>query len=244
MSNIQLVPATKDSLKAEAQTWSAKANALTITDRESCVNVSYLLRSIKGVMQDIDMAFQPELDEALDRKRTADADRKAIVDERDAIKAPLVQAEPIIKRKLLAFEQAQERARLAEESRLQEEARKHAEATAIAAAAALELEATATGDAGMLAEAEDIFSQPIEAPVVSVKTSMPRVSGINYRDNWKAHPTIDVKALAGAVAAGKVPTTWLQPNMTAINQFARSTEGAQSVPGVRFFNDRQIAARG
>jgi hypothetical protein len=40
-----------------------------------------------------------------------------------------------------------------------------------------------------------------------------------------------------------VPVTFLIPNMTAINQFARATQGAQPVPGVKFFNDRQIAAR-
>jgi hypothetical protein len=242
--SISLVPATKDSLKAEARSWSDKANALTIPDREACVNVSFLLRSIKGVMQDIDTAFQPELDEALERKRTADAERKRIVDERDAIKLPLVQAEPIIKRKLLDFEQAQERARLAEERRLQEEARKHAESVTLAVAADLELQAAATGDAEMLDEAHAILAQPIEAPVVSVKATMPRVQGITYRDCFKAHPQVDVKALAGAVAAGIAPASFLVPNWTAINQFARATQGAQKVPGLQFFNDRSIAARG
>jgi hypothetical protein len=79
--------------------------------------------------------------------------------------------------------------------------------------------------------------------VISVAPLNPKVQGITYRDNWKAHPTVDVKALAAAVAAGTVPVTFLIPNMTAINQFARATQGAQPVPGVKFFNDRQIAAR-
>jgi hypothetical protein len=37
---------------------------------------------------------------------------------------------------------------------------------------------------------------------------------------------------------------FLQPNLTAINQFARATQGLQPIAGVKFFNDRQIAARG
>lgn len=184
MNTLTLVPATKDSLKAEAQSWSAKANALQITDAASCVNVSFLLRSIKGVMLEIDAVFAPELDALTEARRDAEAKRKAKQAEVDAIKAPLVQAEPLIKRKLLDFEQAQERARLADQERLQLLAREQAERASIDAAAALELEATATGNVEMLAEAEDIFSQPVEAPVVVIKTSMPRVQGISYRDNW------------------------------------------------------------
>ena len=113
----------------------------------------------------------------------------------------------------------------------------------LAAAAAMETEALATGNTGLLAEAEDILSQPIDAPVVSVERTVPKVQGVTYRDNWKAHPEIDVKALAAAVANGSAPVTFLSVNMTAINQFARATHGAQAVPGIRWFNDRQIAAR-
>ena len=95
----------------------------------------------------------------------------------------------------------------------------------------------------MLVEAADILEQPIDAPVVSVGTLMPKVQGVSYRDNWKAHPDVNLRALAAAVGAGQVPVTFLQPNLTAINQFAKATKGAQDVPGVRFFNDRQVAAR-
>jgi hypothetical protein len=72
----------------------------------------------------------------------------------------------------------------------------------------------------------------------------PKVQGIVYRDNWKAHPEIDVRKLAAAVAAGTAPVTFLASNMTAINQWARATQGSQTIPGIRVFNDRQIAARG
>lgn len=72
---------------------------------------------------------------------------------------------------------------------------------------------------------------------------MPKVQGVSYRDNWKAHESVDVKALAAAVANGSVPATFLVPNMTALNQFARATKGAQKVPGVRVWNDRQVTAR-
>lgn len=239
-----MVPATKDGLAIEAQSWSARAKALTITDRESCLHASQLLRSIKGLRSQIQLWFEPHVEAAMETKRKAEAARKALADERDRMEAPLADAESVIKRSLLVFEQEQERRRLADERRLQAEAQAEAERVTLEAAAALEREGNATGNSEMLFEAEDILAQPIDAPVVSVRSSMPKVHGISYRDNWKAHPDVDVRKLAAAVAAGTAPVTFLMPNMTAINQFARGTQGTQTVPGVRMFNDRQIAARG
>jgi hypothetical protein len=131
-----------------------------------------------------------------------------------------------------------------EERRLQAEAQARAEALTLAAAADMEREANATGNAELLQEAKDVLEQPIEAPVVVVQKMVPKVDGISYRDNWKAHPTVDIKALAAAVAAGTAPVAFLTANMTAINQYGRATQGTQAVPGIRWFNDRQIAARG
>lgn len=237
-------PATKDGLAVEAQTWAARARGFAITDRESCLNASQFLRSIKGLRSQIQLWFEPHIDAAMETKRKADQARKALVDEKDRMEAPLVEAEAVIKRSLLAFESEQERMRQAEEQRLQAEAQAEAERVTLEAAAALEREAAATGNVEMRQEAEDILAQPIEAPVVSVAKMMPKAQGITYRDQWKAHPDVNVRQLAAAVAAGTVPATFLTPNLTAINQFARATQGAQPVAGVKFWNDRQIAARG
>lgn len=243
MADTALVP-TKDALAAETQSWASRARGLSIVDRESCTNASLLLRSVKTLRVQVQQWFAPHLEAAMETKRKAEAARKALADEQARMEQPLVDAETILKRGLLAFEQEQERLRLAEEQRLQEEARKHAETVTLAAAAALEREAVETGDEAMRQEAEDILSQPIETPVVSVAKAVPKVQGVTYRDNWKAHPAVDIKALAAAVAAGNVPTTFLVPDMTAINQFARATKGTHPVPGIRFFNDRQVTARG
>ncbi len=244
MNTIAIVPATKDGLSAEATTWSARARALTITDKESCLHASQRLRSITGLRSQIQRGVEPHIEAAMETKRKADAARKALVDEKDRIEAPLVDAEGVIKRSLLTFETEQERIRQAEERRLQAAAQAEAERVTLDAAAALEREAVATGDVEMLAEAQDILAQPIEAPVVWIAKLMPKVQGIVYKDHWETHPTIDVKALAAAVGAGLVPATFLSPNMTALNQYARATQGAGVVPGVKFWNNRGIAARG
>lgn len=242
--NANIEGLSKQELQTETVTWASRARGLKIIDAESCEQASFLLRSIKGLRSDIACWFAPHIEAAMETKRKAESARKALVDEKDKMEAPLVEAETICKRSLLAWESEQERLRMEQERVLQAEAQRRAEAATLAAVAALEMEARATGNNDMLAEAVAIMEQPIDAPVVVVQTSMPKVHGITYRDQWKAHPEIDVKKLAAAVAAGAVPVTFLLPNLTAINQFARSTQGTQIVPGVRFFNDRQIAARG
>lgn len=239
----ELVP-TKESLAAETSSWASRAAGLKVVDRESCLNASHLLRSIKTLRSQVQAWFAPHLDAAMETKRKAEAARKGLADEQARMEAPLIEAETLLKRNLLAFEQEQERIRLEEERRLQAEAQRQAEAVTLAAAVALETEAAKTGDAAMRQEAEDILSQPIEAPAVSVAKMVPKVQGVTYRDNWKAHPSIDVKALAAAVASGAVPVTFLTPNLTAINNFARATHGGHPVPGIRWFNDRQVVARG
>lgn len=243
-TSVSVVPADKASLQRDAQHWSEQVAVLNIASAQDSVQASYLLRSIKGVRHDIQAWFAPHLDAAMETKRKAEAARKALADDCDRMQAPLVVAENTVKRALLAWEQEQERLRREEEARLQKAAQDEAERATLAAAAALELEAVKTGDAEMLKEAESYITDPIEAPVVEVKRFVPKVQGVSYRDNWKAHSEVDVKTLAAAVASGAAPVTFLVPNMTAINQWARATQGSQKIPGVRVVNDRQIAARG
>ena len=243
MSELSLAPPTKDSLQRDAMRWAAEVRSLTIDNAAGCVQASHLLRSIKGVRADIQRWFAPHVEAAMETKRRAEAARKQLVDEQDRMEAPLVNAEGVVKRALLAWEQQEEQRRREEEARLQAEAQRLAEEQTLAAAAELETAAHATGDAEMLAEAESILAQPIEAPAVVVRSSVPKVQGISYRDNWTVHPDINVRALAAAVASGTAPATFLAPNMTAIRQWARATQGGQTLPGIRVVNDRQIAAK-
>jgi hypothetical protein len=243
-SSVSVAPRDKATLTKDAQHWSAQVAALVIRSAEDCRQASYLLRSIKGVRADIQRWFAPHIDAAMETKRKAEAARKGLADECERMQAALVLAETKVKRELLVWEEAQERERLAEQARLQSEAQRVAEAQTLEAAAALEREATLTGDTEMQAEAEALLAQPIEAPAVEVRRAVPKVQGIVYRDNWRAHTDIDIKALAGAVAAGKAPVSFLTPNLSAINQWARATQGGQDIPGLKVINDRQIAARG
>lgn len=244
MTELSLTVPTKTDLERESTTWADRARDLKIVDAPSCVQASLLLRSIKGLRTDIANWFAPHVEAAMETKRKAEAARKGLVDEKDRMEAPLVAAEAVVKRTLLVWEEEQERLRLAEERRLQLAADTRASEIALEVSAAMELEAHQRGDAEMLREAHDLLAQPSEGAVVSVARTIPKVQGITYRDAWKAHDVVDTKALAAAVAAGIVPAIFLTANMTALNKFASATKGTENIPGVKFFNDRQIAARG
>lgn len=231
-----------EGLAADARQWAGKMEHVpVIVDRATCADAMEYLKSLRGLRQTIAKWFEPHVEGAMETKRQAEANRKALVEEQARVEAPLVAAEDQIKRRLLEWEAKEERERLAEEQRLQREAQARADAATLEAAAALERDAVTTGDAGMLAEAHDLIAQPIQATAVFVPSSMPKVRGVVYRDHWKAHPTVDVRKLAAAVAAGLVSEKLLIPNMPALNALAKT---GQDVPGVRFVNDRQIATQG
>lgn len=238
-----LIP-SKAALETEALSWASRARGLAVVDAESCRNASFLLRSVKTLRGQVQAFWTPHYEAACEVKRKAEVARKGLADEQARMEAPLIEAETLLKQNLLAWEAKEERLRIEEERRLQADAQREAEAVTLAAAAAMESEAIATGNAELLQEAADILEQPIEAPIVSVVKAVPKVQGVTYRDNWKAHPNIDIRALAAAVAAGTAPLAFLTPNVTAINQFGRATKGVHAVPGVRWFNDRLVAARG
>lgn len=235
MADLALVVDNSQEVRQEAASWPEQARALAVVDDATSVRASEMLKGIKALRQRIAETFDPHI------KRAHDAHR-ALCREKQEAEAPLTEAETILKRGLVAYDDAQEAARRVRERELEEQARREEETRRLDAAAALEREAQAAGDPTLLYEAEEMIAAPVPTPVVSVAKTTPKVAGIVYRDNWKAHPDVDVKALAAAITSGAVSVTLLLPNMTALNQLARATKGSQPIPGVRFFNDRGVAA--
>jgi hypothetical protein len=127
--------------------------------------------------------------------------------------------------KRMADWQAIERARVAEERRVAEEkARKEAEDAALIAAQALK-------DAGMDKAAEAVLETPVTIAKVEIDEPQ-KAEGLSYRDQYSAE-VLSLMELVKAVAEGKAPIAYLEPNLTALNSWARSTKGTDAIPGVR-----------
>ncbi len=184
---------------------------------------------------------------------------KALKAVNDLFRGPgeyLDQAEKIIKGKMLAYTTEQQR--IADEERRRSEAAIQAEqmrltreAAEIEAAAKAEAESLlAAGDAEKAAEVEAaaaIESASLSATALVMTAPAPQVApakaaGISMRSSWKA--TCENKAMLIAFAADNPQfQNLLDVNQTALNQLAKAMRDTLEIPGVRVYEEKQLASR-
>jgi len=80
------------------------------------------------------------------------------------------------------------------------------------------------------------------AKPAKVATTRGRESSVIIAKTWKAE-VVDLLELVKAVADGKLPTTVLEPNMTALNDIAREKKDPGTINGIRFFEDVSTSVR-
>jgi hypothetical protein len=76
---------------------------------------------------------------------------------------------------------------------------------------------------------------------VSAVDAPPRVEGVSFRDNWRAE-VVDKVAFVAAVAAKAELVNLIEPNTAALGHLARAHKSALSIPGVRVWCERIVAA--
>lgn len=212
----------------QALTFPDKARALSIVDAATYAAACEFLKGIKALRAEIADTFSPHITRAHEA-------HKALLKERADAEAPLAEAERIAKAALVVYDQAQERERQAEMARLREDARRQEADRRLTEAVALEAE-------GSTAEAEALMEMPIDLPVIAVAPSIPKVTGISYRETWSGTLT-DLAALIRYVAANPQFMSLLQVNQVALNGLARSIKGQLQIPGVQAVSTRDVAAR-
>ena len=214
-------------VEAKALDVLSRAQALAITDDDTYRAGAEFLKLVKATQAEIDATFDEPI-------LAAHRAHKAALAAKAKHRAPTEQAETVLKGKLRDYEAEQERIRQAEQRRLAEEARQAEETRRLAEAAALEREAMATGDAALLAEAEDIIAEPVMAPVVILPPATPKVAGISYREQWDYEVTNDAL----------IPREFLVRDDKKIAGVVRAMKGATKIPGIRAFSRKVVAAGG
>lgn len=139
---------------------------------------------------------------------------------------------------LLAWDQAQETLRRAEQVKLEQAARAKAEAERIQEAEFLQA-------AGGSTEAiEDLLNEPV---TVTEMVAAPRTyevsKAITMRNNYSGEVT-NLMSLIRYVAKNPQFVNLLQPNSTAINAQARALKESMSIPGVAVRNNKGVAGTG
>lgn len=204
-----------------------QARAFKIVTADDYREAGERLKLVKGLDARISDFFDPHI------KRAYDA-HKALVADKNRAAAPLKDAETVYKRLIRGYEDEQEKIRLAAQAKAEEAARKERER--------LEKQAQKAAEQGKAEKAAQLETraQTVATPVIA--SSTPKLEGISTRVSWKAE-VVDKMALVKAVAAGTVPLTALEPNLTFLGQQARSLKSELNYPGIRVFEDRGISSR-
>ncbi len=203
-----------------------RAEALTITTPEQYEAAVAELQVIKGKFKEVE-GSRKELKKPLD---------EAVKKLQDFFRNPLdflTKAESILKRKILAYQQEQDRLRREEQARLDEAARKEQDKLA---AQAQRAEA-----AGKTEKAEVLQQRAATVVAPTVVRSAPRVSGLSTRKVYTVEIT-DIKALCKAVAEGRVPASYVEANLKVLNAQARTLKTEFVCDGVKVIEGDSLAA--
>lgn len=223
---LEITPETQQEI-SQAQAMLAVAREYHIDSPEMMTAAADELKKIKAKSKDLEnrrMAMTRPLDDT--KKQIMDLFRQPL--------QFLADAESLIKRGMLSYQNEQERIRRAEQARLDEIARKERER--------LEKRAQAAEAKGQTEKAEALHEQAETVPVPVVAHAAPRVDGISTRETWSAEVT-DMRALLQGVLDGKVPDVAVIADMKVLNAQARALKGAMNYPGVKAVSEKVVSAR-
>jgi F0F1-type ATP synthase membrane subunit b/b' len=218
------VPTMEQKLAMQGALMIRNAQRLTIANNEDYEKGTALLKDIKARTKEVkDYWKEP--------KAAAQKAHKTLVAREAEMLKPLESAEAIVKRAMLEYTTAIEKARREAEEAARRE--REAEAQRLAEIAA---QAEETGDE----DTAEIMRDMAEAVPMPEVTAMeaPKPKGVSVRKTWKARVT-DPK---------QVPTYFdgyelREINMTMLNNLARWKEGQMEIPGVEFYQDTSMSVR-
>lgn len=207
--NTITVPDDKKLEKKEADAM-AYAVALTITNNETYTAADNFCVVLKGLEKEVVEDFKASKEAAHLAHKVITAQEKAHLDK-------LIPPRNLVKQKMSAYQDDQERIRRIEEDRQRLEAQKAAEEEALRQAAQAQAE-------GNHEEAEAIIQAPVYVAPVVVPRDIPKSSTV-IRKVWAAR----------VVNAALVPRQYLIVDEAALRKQAAATGNSLAVPGVEFF---------
>jgi hypothetical protein len=215
-------------LEQEVTSVPQRAKGMVVRTAEDYIAAGELLKVIKGLRAEVDGTFDPIIEKA-------NASHKEAIAQKKKVEAPLVDAEAILKPRIAAYLQEEERKRREAELLAHKRAQEEAEAQQLADAALLD-------DIGETALANaKLEEKPYVAPVVLPKAT-PKVAGISMTQRYSAQ-VVNVMELCKAVVAGKVPVLAIQANQPFLNAQARAMKESMNYPGVRVVVEGNVSAR-
>lgn len=156
--------------------------------------------------------------------RPMDAAKKAVLDFFRAPGDKLDQAERLIKRAMITFDEEQERIRQEEQRRADEAARKERDR--------LDAQAKKAAESGKPEKAAQLEQRAATVVAPVIQREPPKVTGISTREAWKFE--VENEML--------VPREYLIVDESKIRKVVGALKGDTRIPGVRVWPEKQIAA--
>ncbi|MBQ7372514.1 MAG: hypothetical protein IJW67_11675 [Blautia sp.] len=212
-------------LMVSGQLMVKEATELSISNSEEYEAAGKILVDIKTKMKKVkDYWAEP--------KRVAKAAHTQLCDREKEMLQPLTDAEAIIKKSMMTYQQAVEKARLAEieeaKRRQQKEADRMLEKAIQAQTEGNDIDAEIN-----LAMAQMVSDmKPIDI------TEAPKAQGTSIRKTWKARVTDPAKvpAYVNGIEIRKI-------DLTALNRLAKMSSGQLQIEGVEFYEESSMSVR-
>ena len=233
MEQMSLTQEQQDLMDKEISPIVELAESLTIKTQDDSNRAQTNLKEIKRRRAMIHEKFDPPVRAAHKAWQAAKSLYNYFVN-------PFDEAETIIKRKVVTFESEQGRRRQ-EEARIAEAKRQEAERKE---REKLEAQAKAAEEKGKSEKAEALREKAENVTIAPAFTppAAPKVEGASFKKVWKGEVT-DLLALCKAIAEGRAPANLISINQTALNAFAKGVKDTMAVPGLKFFEDTEMAVR-
>ena len=202
-----------------AQQALAQAEARTIGCAVDYEAAAIELKAIKGKWSEIDdsrKALKRPIDEAAKRVQAFFAQPLDF----------LARAESILKRKMLDFQQEQDRLRREEQRKADEAARRERER--------IEAQAAKASAAGRTERAAVLETRAATVVAPVIQREAPKVAGLSTRDVWRFEVTDEAL----------VPREYLSVDERKIRGVVNSLKGSARIPGVRVYCEKSLAAGG
>lgn len=211
------IPIPSHEAEERAQRALDNARSVNIVTVEQYEAGAAELQAIKGKWREIDDARK-------EMKRPIDEAAKRVQAFFSKPLAFLEQAESIIKSKLVAYQNEQERLRREEQRKAEEAARKERER--------LEAQAAKAAASGKVEKAEQIAERAAAVVAPVIQREAPKVAGIKTREVWQFEVT-DPSA---------VPREYCSVDETKIRKVVGALKGDTKIAGIRVYSENQIAS--
>ena len=232
-----------ETVRQEVTPLPEQAKMIVVKDSVTLAKANDFFLTIKGLRKKIADTFNPIIQKANEAHKEA-LNQKALIE------APLIVAEKYLNGQVTDYTREQNRIREEEERRLREqaikeEAERRAKVEAEQFAKAAELEALGEKEAAesLMQEAIEEKEKPIEVYVPPPVTPKIKLEGATVRTYWHAE-IVDLLALCKAIAEGKQPLAYINPDMPLLNTLAGRLKKELSIPGVKAVSTSSVAATG